>query len=148
MIWDVAYFLPLQRLQERSQGALEAVRNEVVFINDIFQVESWLILRRALNTIHESPWNTQNSSSLPQRRKSVRRRDFSPGLPVETLLISDRCTWRKLRKRKLCRYKERYSKRFWVFLANMTGVLHFILTPSGVDRVPCKGKVDWKEEIG
>lgn len=58
MIWDVAYFadLPLQRLQERSQGALNAVRNEVVFINDIFEVESWLILRRALNTIHESPW--------------------------------------------------------------------------------------------
>ncbi len=66
MIWDFAYFadLPLQRLQERSQGAPDAVRNEVIFINDIFEVESWLILRRALNTIHESPWlrNTQNSS--------------------------------------------------------------------------------------
>lgn len=48
------YISPLQKLQD-SQGAPDAAHNEAIFINDIFEVESRLILRRALNTIRESP---------------------------------------------------------------------------------------------
>lgn len=52
-----------------------------------------------LSVSHPDWRNTQNSS-LTQRRKSARRGDFSYGFPVETLHISDRHPWKKLKKRK------------------------------------------------
>jgi len=38
---DFRFYIPLlQKLQEDSQGAPDAAYNEVIFINDIFEVES------------------------------------------------------------------------------------------------------------